>query len=577
MLNKNTTIKGLSVILAAFLSFFGLLSGQATAQSLRVGINLNWVQNGTPEQPFLNIFKTGSGWLTQVAGSTSPWNTGEQAKLAVDSNGYPTSLTPVGGGVFNAVGVVLLGGITPSGLSYPYPPGNYVVLYDGSGTLQYFYDAAGNRTTGTGRDVITINSPGYNGIVIQITATTAGNNLRNIRLVYSPDSTSSVVGTNESLLNSGEIFNPTFISRFSNFDTFRFVDWTWNFLQPLVGSWTARPTPSQAFWGIGKGLPSYNGGYSFGIGVPYEVQIALCNETKRNGWFNLPYNADDIHISNLASLLHSTLNAPLLAYIELNDEPWVGWPSDFSGTNGAPAPSYYVAQGAAVWGTGSSYLLTGMSWYTKRVSFIADTFASIWGSDFSRVIPLVNSQAANSNVAKTFTGGNGNLYGAISKNVKALAIAPYFGASVPLSWTTQPDGGLSYLFTEIMSGVGTSIWSGSSPGGVIQQSVRWVKANKSVADAHGLQLLAYEGGQGFGLSSDPSALTNLYMTANRDSRMGTAYSTYLSQMASTGIVLLNHYNSVRSYSQYGSWGTLENVLQTSSPKYDALVSFIAAH
>jgi hypothetical protein len=67
------------------------------------------------------------------------------------------------------------------------------------------------------------------------------------------------------------------------------------------------------------------------------------------------------------------------------------------------------------------------------------------------------------------------------------------------------------------------------------------------------------------------------MTANRDSRMGTAYSTYLSQMASTGIVLLNHYNSVRNYSQYGSWGTLENVLQTSSPKYDALVSFIAAH
>jgi len=129
--------------------------------------------------------------------------------------------------------------------------------------------------------------------VIQITATTAGNNLRNIRLVYSPDSTSSVVGTNESLLNSGEIFNPTFISRFSKFDTFRFQDWTWNFLQPLVGSWIARPTPSQAFWGIGKGLPSYNGGYSFGIGVPYEVQIALCNETKRNGWFNLPYNADD--------------------------------------------------------------------------------------------------------------------------------------------------------------------------------------------------------------------------------------------------------------------------------------------
>ena len=103
MLNKNATVKSLSVILAAFLSFFGLLSGQATAQSLRVGVNLNWVQNGTPEQPFLNIFKTGSGWLTQVAGSTSPWNTKEQAKLAVDSNGYPTSLTPIGGGVFNAV------------------------------------------------------------------------------------------------------------------------------------------------------------------------------------------------------------------------------------------------------------------------------------------------------------------------------------------------------------------------------------------------------------------------------------------------------------------------------------------
>ena len=38
----------------------------------------------------------------------------------------------------------------------------------------------------------------------------------------------------------------------------------------------------------------------------------------------------------------------------------------------------------------------------------------------------------------------------------------------------------------------------------------------------------------------------------------------------------NQFTDVGQYTKYGSWGTLQNILETSSPKYDALVNIIAA-
>ena len=131
-----------------------------------------------------------------------------------------------------------------------YPSGRYVLLYDGEGTFQYHFDAVKNtRLSAPGRDVLdVISSAG--GIFIFLTSTdpnNTGNYVRNIRLVYAPKATKTVIDPNETLLANGEMFNPNFISRISQFKTLRFMDWMHVNNTP-PSTWAERPTPTWVFW-----------------------------------------------------------------------------------------------------------------------------------------------------------------------------------------------------------------------------------------------------------------------------------------------------------------------------------------
>ncbi|MEM7262994.1 MAG: hypothetical protein AAF488_13460, partial [Planctomycetota bacterium] len=106
----------------------------------------------------------------------------------------------------------------------------------------------------------------------------------------------------------------------------------------------------------------------------------------------------------------------------------------------------------------------------------------------------------------------------------------------------------------------------------------WIENHAALANDHGLQLLAYEGGQhlvGVGpLQSDPD-LAALFQAANRDSGMGAVYEQLLAAWTDHGGGLFVHYHAVDGYSQFGSWGALEYQEQdpTTAPKYAALVAY----
>src|SRR5215472_4390423 len=128
-------------------------STAASGQTSPLGMNLTSVSYFTPEQPFLNIFKTGfmgpRGWLTQGAS----WDTGEEQYLQLDADGWVTSLSGAGGQTmsFTAAGTLLLNGLP----SPYYAGGQYVVLYDGQGSISYQFDAVKNTTlSAPGRDVL---------------------------------------------------------------------------------------------------------------------------------------------------------------------------------------------------------------------------------------------------------------------------------------------------------------------------------------------------------------------------------------------------------------------------------------
>ena len=475
--------------------------------TLPLGINVNYYQYGDFNTPFLNKFKASYGWRTMPSqfSSTGTTNTGEQAKLHLDSNGYPLQAPGGGGNMYfdtgataTCVGVVipdantsfLASGIPATGTGNGcIPIGNWVVRYsgsDGTESLWYWGDAAGTTCTKTGRDIINLTAPSQ-GIGIQIatlpTGLKAGGNLTNFALIYSPDSVAGAdipanQGANEKAwIADPYAADPTFVTRFGMFDTLRFVDATWNFARSLDGNWSNRPTLGNAFWGITSDgyygrefiLDSYAGGFKFGIGVPWEAQIHLCNVMNRNGWFNFPYNAtsnvgtdlDYTYMDGVINLMKPggtyPLNAPLKAYLEWNDEPWNGnpWPNANS-NNGLPAASYYGMQGYAKYGNNSNSIAP-YSWYSFVVAKLSKRFHDAWeaalAGSYSRVFPIMGCQFTNAgtqNLALAMPGG-GNLNGdgfLSSYYVKCYGIAPYFIGNdpIPLAWTADTDGGAARYF-----------------------------------------------------------------------------------------------------------------------------------
>lgn len=278
-----------------------MLSGGAhaatsfNAQSA-MGINLGGVSYYTSEQPFINSFVTSERWITH---SDATWDTKEEKYLNLDANGWPITLNSVNEPTarqFKSLGVLFLLGM-PNTANGIYPAGQYIVLYDGQGTLSYGFDAALVRRS-PGRDVINV-TPTNNGIDLRIVATDprhTGNYLRNIRVV---------TVANEAAAKAGQIFNPAFLKLIQNFRALRFMDW-FQTNGSTLASWNDRPIPTDAFFGTSKG-------------VPIEIAVQLSNAVSADAWMNVPVMADDNFIRQMAALVHGQLGGTQKVYVELKN------------------------------------------------------------------------------------------------------------------------------------------------------------------------------------------------------------------------------------------------------------------
>ena len=515
-----------------------------------LGINLGGIAYYSGEIPFLNLFPNNTGWLTQAAGV---WDTNEEKYLNLDSNGWPITLKAVGESgsqKFASVAVEVNTALpaTPNGF---YPAGQYVVTYQGQGTINYFWDAKlVSRSPGV--DIIDVPSPTAAGILISIAVTdpsNTGNYIRNIQIVQAQYANS---------LAAGQIFNPVFLASLKNFRVLRFMNWL-NINETKLSSWTNRPLPSNAFWGTING-------------VPIEIAVQLANAVSADPWLNIPVMADSNYVTQMATLVHRTLGSTQSVYIELSNEVW----------NGVyPQAAYAQSQGQALFPAGAGTPFDyNRNWYGMATAQMCDIWKSVWAADAGRVICVLAAQAANSYTAtasldcKMWTAGAP----CSGHGIGAVAIAPYFGGSVPSSWTGQSDGGLGSLFASLYSQNDPSI----PAGGWLKQASGWEASYVSALLPYKLPLIAYEGGQNFIGDTSP-ALTNLYITANLDPRMGNAYSTYMRDWRANGGGLFVQFNDVFNYSKYGEWGALQSVMETMSPmsstppKWQALQSFITGN
>lgn len=457
-----------------------LLSSPALAWTHGAGANSILGMNlagppgySSPQQPFLNIFKTGQAWQTRLAGT----DTGEEVSLyknCLDANGYPTTLSCLAN-TFNSVSAEVFFGINSSDVSQPtYRSGDYLLQWNGNTNVSISRDATVSCTTSPCK--VTVASPTSLGLLFTFTCTGAGcsggtTNFSNVSVIYCATWNGSHCSNGaDTLLAGGEKFDPVFIAKTRPFKNLRFMDWmaTTNNFQT---NWTNRPTPGFVFWTGSPTNATINGNSpdpSFGgidDGVPAEVMFALCNELAVDCWFNMPPLANDTYVTNFATLAHTTLNRGHKVYVEYANENFnqkLCAPSGTMITNCVTQVSVLcnsILGSQCPYPASFSAFQANAQFFAYQAVHLGAIWKTAWGADAASVVRVYGGQNGNSGQASTFLPLTmpGFITGTVGQNVDAMAVAPYFTVQIyqiPAAWTAlAPDGGLTQTFADIETGL----------------------------------------------------------------------------------------------------------------------------
>lgn len=492
------------------------------AQGARpAGINLAGVTDYSTELVFTDAFRQCREWTVHGTAPNAAWDSGLSVPL--NAQGYPLEL-PYSDGVNppQIVRALMLWDINQH-----YPAGNYRLIVSGTGQVRLWGAASGTFQCPV--DVMVPVNPAQGGVVLELEQSSAADPLHDIHFVY-PDYTQ---------IFQNQTFTTDLLVYVYDFQTIRFMD----FLRTngsTVTSWNER-TPADYYT------------QTKGSGVAWEFIIELCNLTHKNAWINIPHQADDDYIQHLAEMLRDQLDPALKIYLEYSNEVW----------NSQFSQNAYAANAAAALG------YTGQPWertwkYTaKRSADIFYTFETVFGNS-DRLVKVVPSQAANSWLSnQILTFFEDPLYNPHQVSADVLAIAPYFGGSVGNQLVN--DGIVSSVsIPEILQRA-----AATQP-----EAFGWMDQNKTVADNHGLQLMAYEAGQhlvGTGNNVNNDTLTAKLNNANRHPDMKSLYCQYVEHWyESTQANLMCFFSSHGQFSKWGSWGMKEYMEDFSAPKYRAM-------
>ena len=200
--------------------------------------------------------------------------------------------------------------------------GNYRLSFNGqaeahvsccSGQLQNLtYNSATNTTTA---DLI-YPSSGAEGLFLAFVKTKRspsgqGSGITNVKLMR-PITEGGTTQTYPPTM----LFTTPFKAALRRFKVLRFMD----FLATNGNAqrrWSERLTPD--WYSMNQAAPGY--GWQ-GRGGAYEYAIALCNELKTDCWLNVPVQADDDYVRQLALLVKNQLNPDRKLYIEYANELW---------------------------------------------------------------------------------------------------------------------------------------------------------------------------------------------------------------------------------------------------------------
>jgi hypothetical protein len=321
---------------------------------------------------------------------------------------------------------------------------------------------------------------------------------------------------------AGGTFASSFVERCRQYSVLRFMDWLRS-NDDRAMDWNTRVTDRYYSQGIHE--------------VALEYLVELCQLTSASMWYCVHHRADDGYVRQVAQFLKQRLPSERPIYVEHSNEVW----------NGQFAQHHYCRE------KNNNDWLT---YHVQRTAQIAELFRE-QGLDVVAVLGLQSAGTANARRA---------LERDLPPSINATAIAPYFGGHICRDAEIVQRvraGGFEALFEECRRG--------------IEMRRAEVQQHRELTNSHGLQLLAYEGGQhlvAIGPQRRDPQLVDFLVQANRHPEMYELYRDYLRMWSDeTDNSLMCLFHSVSTPDKSGCWGLQEYEGQPASqaPKYRAVL------
>ena len=344
------------------------------------------------------------------------------------------------------------------------------------------------------------------------------------------------------------LFTREFIEHIAPFKVARLMDWLRTNNNPIK-HWSMRATDATTHYVSEKG-------------VPWEHAIELALVAGKDLWINIPAQADDDYVRQLATLLNERLPAQTKLYVEFSNEVWN---SMFSQTR----ENLAAAMREVETDPRSSLNYDGKNnkemWKFRRIPQrgmeISNIFRSVFGDDamMTRVRPVYAVQIVNTYITGLALDYMAKYHGPPSRYFYAIAGAPYYNMG-PI----QREENLNT--DQVLSAISDSIDA--------MTKISHMEKNLALARWHQLPFIAYEGGADtFG----PGSLA-AKKAAALDPRMEGLCRRHLDNWhaAGGGLFMWFMAGAGKWDTPYGTWELTPDLAITDTPKIRCLNGILAS-
>ncbi|MCK0149801.1 DUF4214 domain-containing protein [Marivita sp. S6314] len=535
-----------------------------------MGFGLNGVTDWSVQQPFLDVFKTARPWMIHTEDQWGAYSPEQLASMgALDADGW---IMDIPSDVDRIQTVIL----TELPQDATYTAGLYRLSYDGNGSISVSGAEIVSQTDG---EIWFDYQPTGSGMVwITVDATDPANYLRNISVVKQEHIPA---------FEAGQVFNPLWLDVIDNAHSLRFMDWM-ETNDSTLQSWSERPHEAK---------------YTYFGGVPVEVMVDLANATGTEPWFNIPWHADETFIREFSTYVRDNLDPDLRAHFEMSNEVW-NWMFEQAQDASQAAQQRFGQELGDGWvqeyGARSAEMAAILDQvYAGQEHLLVKAIAThtFWPGLETAILEAPAWQAQNAGNDAPFlsfdtyaiTGYFGNSFGT---DAKANAVLQWVAQSESQARQDAAAQGLSgaaadayvadHRYDAAVDLAIRELRDGSVTGDAedsLQGLFELFRYHKSVADAHGLDLVMYEGGThivGVGPWVDNDTLTDFFLHLNYSDEMGHLYEELLAGWEAAGGTLFNAFVDVARPSQWGSWGSLRH-LEDDTGRHRAIDDFIDRH